>query len=84
MSKRLSGKVLSSLAVVVLLFSFSTGCAKWKETRDAKDEAVKASADAMAASQRAESAASRAEAAATRAEDAAAKAEAIFEKLQRK
>ncbi len=84
MSNRLSGKVLSTLAAVVLLSSFSVGCAKWEETRDAKDEAVKAAADAMAASQRAESAASRAEAAAARAEDAAAKAEAIFEKLQRK
>jgi hypothetical protein len=84
MSNHFSAKMLSTLLAVVLLSSFSFGCAKWEETRDAKDEAVKASADAMAASQRAESAAGRAEAAASRAEDAAAKAEAIFEKLQRK
>ena len=77
-------KSASMLAAVLMLSSLSFGCAKWKETRDAKDQAVKASADAMAAAQRADSAASRAEAAATRAEDAAAKAEAIFEKLQRK
>lgn len=77
-------KTLSMMAVILLASSFSFGCAKWKETRDAKDEAVKAAADAMAASQRAESAASRSESAAARAEDAAAKAEAIFEKLQRK
>ena len=84
MSTYLRSKTLSMLVVVLLASSFSTGCAKWQETRDAKDEAVKAAADAMAASQRSESAASRAEAAASRAEDAAAKAEAIFEKLQRK
>jgi len=77
-------KSVTMLAAIVMLSSLSFGCAKWKETRDAKDQAVKASADAMAAAQRADSAASRAEAAATRSEDAAAKAEAIFEKLQRK
>ena len=77
-------RTVSMLVAVLLLSSLSVGCAKWKETRDAKDQAVKASADAMAASQRSESAASRAEAAAMRSEDAAAKAEAIFEKLQRK
>lgn len=84
MSTYLRSKTLSMLVAVFLVSSFSFGCAKWEETRDAKDEAVKAAADAMAASQRSESAASRAEAAAARAEDAAAKAEAIFEKLQRK
>ncbi len=77
-------KSFSMIAALLVFSSLSVGCAKWKETRDAKDQAVKASADAMAAAQRAESAASRAEAAATRAEDAASKAEAIFEKLQRK
>lgn len=84
MSNLLRTKTLSLMAAILLTSSFSFGCAKWEETRDAKDEAVKAAADAMAASQRSESAASRAEAAAARAEDAAAKAEAIFEKLQRK
>ena len=77
-------KSVSMMATLLVFSSLSFGCAKWKETRDAKDEAVKASADAMASAQRAESAAGRAESAATRAEDAAAKAEAIFEKLQRK
>jgi hypothetical protein len=84
MSNLSKSKSLSMLATILLVSSFSMGCAKWQETRDAKDEAVKASADAMAASQRSESAASRAEAAAVRSEDAAAKAEAIFEQLQRK
>jgi hypothetical protein len=81
--KRVPG-LLSALAALLVVASLSAGCAKWKDTREAKDKALKGAADATAAAQRAESAASRAEAAATRAEDATAKSEAIFERMQRK
>ena len=83
---RFSSKtVATTLAVVVMMAGFGTGCASHSKAEEERLQRIEAAASrAEAAGNKAEAAARSAADAAQRAEAAAQKAEAIFQKHMRK